>query len=344
MSNNKPFLKSIHYFRAFAIINIVIIHIWHIPSNNISMQNLELIDLVRLVLFHDATIYFLLISGFLFHYLSGNPGFSIKKYYLSKIKYILFPYTIISLFLYLIKNNSLLTADLFSFFKGYIDTLVYGKAAYPLWYIPFICGIYLISPLLLKIPTGKFKYFTVFSSLIPLFIGRTGVHITISQYAYYLPSYVIGMYMSINYKNILEYIKTHFYKLILISTITTICLFFVSVYNINVDHFNISESLYYIQKLNISFILFLLFSKIENWKNKIVYDFATYSFGIYFLHTFFGNESFRNIYYSTIYSLNPSLVIPSSILFVIIVAFTNLYTLKVFKKITGKKARYIVGV
>jgi len=90
MSDKKPFLKHIHYFRAFAIINIVIVHTWHSPSSFSAASSA--VDIIRKVLFHSSTIYFVFISGFLFYYLSQK--FDIAKYYKSKLFNISIPVSI----------------------------------------------------------------------------------------------------------------------------------------------------------------------------------------------------------------------------------------------------------
>ena len=84
----KTFLWSMHYFRAFAIINIVIVHLWRIPIE--TNEEIGIQEIIREVLFHNSTIYFIFISGFLFIYLKNK--FQLDKFYINKLRFIISPY------------------------------------------------------------------------------------------------------------------------------------------------------------------------------------------------------------------------------------------------------------
>jgi probable poly-beta-1,6-N-acetyl-D-glucosamine export protein len=149
------FLKHIHYFRGFAMLNVVIIHLWQIPAIYSNRGDVKLINGVRELAFHNSTLYLLFISGFLFQYLSIK--FDLIKYYKHKIIHIILPYFLFTLVLVLIEQVPNLAKHEFSIFlflKYLCRSLVFGSAKIQYWYIPFITIIFVFSPLILKIPAS----------------------------------------------------------------------------------------------------------------------------------------------------------------------------------------------
>ena len=128
MEEKPKYLKHIQYFRAFAIINIVFIHTWEFPSDCRHNASFYLLNTIRELVFHDSTIYFLFISGFLFQYLS--PKFELLKYYKSKLHYVIFPYIFMTL-LVLVDHKACFIADnnytFISFFRDFSEFLITGN-------------------------------------------------------------------------------------------------------------------------------------------------------------------------------------------------------------------------
>ena len=344
MTKKNRFLKHIHYFRAFAIINIVIIHTWRIPSEYKESQHLTylLIETFREVSFHDSTIYFVFISGFLFHYLS--PRFELIKYYKSKIFNVIFPYIFMTSLVLFKHANEFTNIEYTLFFsaKKIFTTFVYGKAQIQYWYIPFISLVFLISPLLLKIPKNIFYKVVIVASILPLLGTRTNIQISIWQYIYFLPIYLQGIYVSMNYNKITKFINMKKKQLFFISIISSILLIYLQWSRYHISIVNITESLYYIQKLSICFLIIITFQKFENKDFSILNNFATYSFAIYFTHLLVGNNLFKNYYYHFIPE-SSLLILPASILYVVIVTFTTLFFCMSIKKILGHRSRYFIG-
>src|SRR5688572_33063046 len=95
------FLRHVHYFRAFAIVSILFAHLWELPIGHDDRPTLYA---VRELLFHASTMYFLFISGFLSIHLSAD--FDTKRYYRSKLLYVVVPYTLLSTAIFGIKQAS----------------------------------------------------------------------------------------------------------------------------------------------------------------------------------------------------------------------------------------------
>lgn len=96
----KNYDLTFHYFRAFAIVSVMLTHMWVGPVLAGSEDAAKLQDSLRLCLFHSATIYFVFISGYLFDFVNRRKGqFSPLRFYKSKIVNVFCPYFILSLLL-----------------------------------------------------------------------------------------------------------------------------------------------------------------------------------------------------------------------------------------------------
>lgn len=96
----KNYDLTFHYFRAFAIVSVMLTHMWVGPVLAGSEDAARLQDSLRLCLFHSATIYFVFISGYLFDFVNRRKGqFSPLRFYKSKIVNVFCPYFILSLLL-----------------------------------------------------------------------------------------------------------------------------------------------------------------------------------------------------------------------------------------------------
>ena len=192
----RPFLENIHLFRAFAIVNVMMVHLWSMRGWD---GGLAFANLLRAVIFGNSTIYFIFISGFLFEYLSHS--FRIKTYYSKKIRYVFVPYALMSLLftltkflkLYMQSNESISVSQIM---WSYFNSILLGTAADQFWYIPFIVVVFALSPFLLKIPQKFDKVMVGVVLILPLLGTRTGTEITVFQYLYFFPIYILGFYVS----------------------------------------------------------------------------------------------------------------------------------------------------
>jgi len=323
----------------------VFVHIWHPPTNYPDHQGAELINIFREIAFHSCTIYFVFISGFLFYYLSLNLVF--KKYYKSKLYNIVCPYLFLSCCLIIVNYIYLVAihdTEINFSLGNVMKLLLLGKAQDQYWYIPFISLVFLISPLLLQIPKKVFQRITLIGCFLPLLGSRTGTELSIGQYVYFFPTYLLGMYMAMDYSNIIFLLKKKLLLMISLALVSTAALIYLHGMAFYVGWINISESLFYIQKISICFLCIVAMKKMESKKIILLNYFATYSFAIYFTHTLVEFGAVRSWYYNQVFLRAPSLLIPLSIFYVIAIAFLNLSACLIAKKIFGKYSRYIIGV
>ena len=336
-------LTNIHIFRAFAIFNVMMVHLWasgmHSPPFGIQ---LGMANLCRAIFFGNSTIYFIFISGFLFEYLSKN--FQINKYYEKKIKYVVAPYIVISLVMTITPmiKESLFDGQIFSFIAfltKYCSNIIYGRASFQFWYIPFIIIVFLISPLLLKVPSKYDKIIIVLSALLPLIGTRTATKITLYQFVYFVPLYILGFYTS-KYYLYVDRIKNYKSIFLIISIIVTIILFSIYQHNITAGSFSLNESVFYIQKISLT--IYLIFKLKEVDLNNSFNLIANYSFALFFLHMCFAK-----------YTLHPILQLIDdylrnfSFILSLLVAFfyilLTIFIIGFLRKIFGSYSRYIIG-
>lgn len=338
---NASFLWGVHYFRGVAILIIVAVHVWINPLTIKSSEKTDWVGIIREGFFDGSTIYFILISGFLFQYLSSK--FELKRYYTGKLKYIILPYVILSSFYLAV--NALAGAEketLGWFFKALPEVLI--KGAGQLWYIPFISIVFLFSPLLLRIPEEKrIKYFP-YVLLLPLLGTRTGMELTIGQYLYFAPIYVFGMYAYLKFDFLMNLVHRYKYLLLGLLVLMTGCSMYVWYMGIDVEHFRLYKTLVYVRNMIASFyMLYLLEKGRENykyWLDKI----AEYSFALFFTHIFLHYKITMKLLYKISDHLGDVSMFIVSIIYVFLFIFLNLLLCMLLKRILGKYSRYIIGV
>ena len=154
MEQKQSFLGYLHSFRGFAILNIVMIHGIVFPimaANEFNYDKTKLLPIINEVLFHDATIYFAIISGLLFSAVLQSRGY--KKFYKSKILNVFLPYLFFTFLFSIFKPPSEegmfgIHSEFLPYLQAVGTNLIYGKAQFTYWYLPVLFGIFIVTPLL----------------------------------------------------------------------------------------------------------------------------------------------------------------------------------------------------
>jgi surface polysaccharide O-acyltransferase-like enzyme len=338
----KIFLKNMNYLRGFAILNIIIIHIWTIPILYVEDGSIypKIINVTKEILFHDSSIYFIFISGFFLKYLSFS---SPLQYYKIKLKTILLPYIFLSSTLFFLR----LFIDGIEFpLTVFFRYIFMGEAQVQYWYIPFIATIFLISPVLLKIPNKTLLLMLPILLILPLIGTRTGTIISLGQYVYFLPIYILGILCAANYERFMALIERRLLLLISAIITSTFLIIIVMLFEPKFLFVNLYESFHYLQKISILLFFIVFFKRIEHIDINILNVFAKYSFALFFVHFFINSlldELIMDKYYE-LFSTSTFLIIPISILYTLISIFLSLLFCIVIKKLLGYNSRYIIGV
>ena len=206
---------AMHYFRAFAIFSVISVHMWIVPPLEGHESMSRFLDMLRGVLFHSSTLYFVFISGYLFHFLAQRK-FDLRTYYRKKLLNVIVPYVILSVFFtgyaffwYSYTGEVPRFTKLATGCREFFQALLYGDVVLTYWYIPFIATIFLVSPLLLRLSEERFALLTLFTVWIPLLIPRTELTSFFHNYAFFFPAYLLGMFYSMNRDLILAFIAKH---------------------------------------------------------------------------------------------------------------------------------------
>jgi surface polysaccharide O-acyltransferase-like enzyme len=340
----KPFLRHIHYFRAFAIINIVLVHTWVAPPEFSDRADARLMNVISGIAFHDATLYFIFISGFLFHYLSQR--FEVLRYYRSKLVYVVMPYLLMTTLVLFARGASGLLSgrtEPMAFLDSWVFALLHGTAQVQYWYIPFIIPIFLVSPLLLKIPERVWPRLVAIAALVPLLGTRTGSTLSLGLYLYLFPVYLIGIYAAMDYPAFSARLRRRLPLLVALAIVSTAALAVLAGRAPLWGPFNLSESVFYVQKLAFCLIALVLLRRLEGYKSPLLDAFATYSFSIYFLHLLVELGPVKRAFYELIDRLAPGLMIPFGLVFAVGVAFATLGVCIVAKRLLGRHSRWIIG-
>ena len=151
------YLNFINYFRGFAILLIVMGHLFEITKvfdyNNPQLNSL--FTKICFPLITGGTALFVFISGFLFHHIFYTRGFNLKEFLKNKVKNVLCPYLfsitpIIVYRLFFNHKNLNFYENKIKFLKTLALNFYSGTLLLSTWYIPFAFLLFLVSPIFIK--------------------------------------------------------------------------------------------------------------------------------------------------------------------------------------------------
>jgi membrane-bound acyltransferase YfiQ involved in biofilm formation len=331
------FLRHVHYFRAFAIVSILFAHLWELPTGH---EDRPILYSLRYLLFHASTIYFLFISGFLFIHLSGK--FDTKRYYMNKARYVVAPYALLSTLIFCVKHGQRLgTESTSELLKQLGLTLLSGTAVGPYWYIPFAVITFLLSPLLLALPPRALRWLCLLACPLPLLGTRTS-SIGLPLFVYFFPVYLLGCLAAMNYSAFTRFVRNSRWLLILAVVISSSLLVARGTIP-HSDGLRLTESLFYIQKISICFLVLVALQRWDSHEAKLWSSIATYSFALYFTHPVIACVELRLKILSSLPDVE-WLVMASSVALVPGFLGVNLLLCAGIKRLLGRRSRYLIGV
>ncbi|PXY91519.1 hypothetical protein DKK78_04130 [Gilliamella apis] len=347
-------VNSIHLLRGIIIILIVICHCYGILwSSGIckKMGSNQSYFYFFSSLTLNWTVGFVLIAGYLFQHLSYK--FKLKRYYLSKIKNVIIPYTVVSFVIFVfcywdyINDNSI-----YQSFKKFFIEWKRGSLSIPFWFIPMITVIYLLAPIL-KFLSGK--NLTTLSIISFIFVSlyprpHDGYKL-LSISLHFLPVYIIGMGIRQNHLNIMKIIKRNFF--IIIMFFSVVLLLIATMYE-TIPNFSLRGVMYTPFKIMI-FMLLLYFwdytnsNFTKNKFNSILSYIANISFPIFFIHYAILESIFylflknNNYFQQVTQNCSGFLELIIGITMALITLFLSIIVIEVVKKMTKNKSRYFIG-
>ena len=320
-------------FRTIAILLIVLNH----TLSLFNWDNETIIGDFFIVLAEGTTALFMLVSGFLFAYLSAS--FKFKKYMRNKIKYVGLPYlfcsipAIVYFTLFSVRDGGPEGFYDDSTFLQVINFYLTGLHLAPYWYIPAIFIFFIFSPAFIYLYDKKLLLYALpFLLFISLTIGRDGI---ILSAIHFLSVYVSGMLMW-QYSDVIKrYLMARSLALgLLLVTFVNFLQFYYGVYSL---------PLMFSSGLLLSIWSMLFLSYAHNTA-LFKFDISYSSFGIFFIHSYIistikiligvlqGEEflGFDGSWYGPIIAL------------IVIVSISHLIVL-LFRRVLGGKSRYFIG-
>lgn len=260
-------VKYIHTFRGLAILFIVASHVFWSTGDFPEIKKG-----IHIVL-TNSKIFFLIISGFLFEYLS--PKYKFWPFLTKKIKFVLLPYLICSLPIIGFLVIRFPEKNIFFQIGSYLVT---GTHLGPFWYIPVILLLFLLSPIIFKFRSSRFFDVALLLTLTySIFSNRPEASELLFSVIYYFGFFHLGMVMARN-RNRLEKHLASKRSFLFISAV------WIGLYALQIS-INVPQPLETLQMLFLGLVLIFFSYKITNPSlTKQFGKLADYSFGIYFLH------------------------------------------------------------
>lgn len=355
------FLISINYFRAIAILLIVMGHSYYLAG--INFEQLTLSEEVFINLITGGTTLFVFISGFLFHHIF-LPKYKYKSFIKGKVKNVLIPYLLLSIPIiwvymegkgwgqyYMPQSNDLVGEYIVPIFQYYLS----GDALFGYWYIPFVMLTFLMAPIHVIFTRQNTLIQGIVIGLfisISILMQRPVNNLYVFQSVlYFFPVYLIGILCSIHKEKIYAVmVGRELYLLLLVIYLAVLeaLLGHHGNYQKEALVFNgVDISLF--QKLALSLFLMVWLHRFEKTANQTMNLIASTSFGIFFLHGYFIfiiNHIIYKLGASNVYKLIHVNYLSGWILLIpifTIIIILSMLTVIGLKKIMPKHSRYIVG-
>ncbi len=339
----RQYLHDINIFRGVAIIFIVISH--SITAGRWSITTP--LDHFLESLLRNGTVFFVFISGFLFHHIYGET-FRFKKFLLARTKNVLIPYVFLSLApiaLIIYSGDRQGHIPAFFYDSGWSTLLLFlatGCTLAPYWYIPMAGLLYLMAPLIIAL--SKKPYFPwVIIALIAVsaVIHRPPANINpFHSLLYFLPIYMLGILFSMHRQALIAWLDTRI--LLLLAGVVFFALLQITMFdNSGNFHKKMLEitviDVLLLQKLCFTGLIIAILNRLASWKFRLLAIAADYSFPIYFIHSLlldliirFGGLSFNGNLFTAL--------LLATVLMILSVAIASLA-----KRVLGNASRYFVG-
>ncbi len=293
------YLQSLKQFRGIAIVLIVAGHCLSVSGWTVdTVADKWVANLVV-----GGTALFVFISGYLFHHVHA-ASFDYRSFLTNKCKRVLVPYLVLSVPLVLYRvliegiaprggtvrtgEQGLLAASSLEPVASYVWT---GKILTGYWYIPFICVVFVLSPLVIRFLglSAPFRIMIVTVSLLfSLALQRPVANGDVWQsVAYFMPVFLLGTLSSLHRPEILARLKGREAHLGL--SIGVLALVQAYAYptfgNLQKPAFQAAlPDVLLVQKVLLCLFFLVLLDRFEDRPNRTLETLASASFPIFFLH------------------------------------------------------------
>jgi surface polysaccharide O-acyltransferase-like enzyme len=357
------FLGYLHSFRGFAIINIVLVHAFGYALYDFNGQRIDLKSPFHIgneLLFHNSTIYFAVISGILFSVVLKSKGY--KRFYNSKLKYVLLPYLCLTLLFSIFKPifdppiyiPFALQPDFLTYLNAAFNNFIFGTAQFPYWYIPTLLFLYLLTPLLDYVMNIKRWGTLLMWGVIALPIAITRVELadmeenqlSLSTMIYFTGAYAAGMYFGTDPERRFSWVKKNMSVFVLIALLSSAALLYFEIKELNkFGEWSLMSALYYIQKMSLTGIFIVMLKNLGDRQPHWLKPIATYAFVIYFLHAFFLDLLVEpSLYLINMHGIAPLNLFLAALFYLSLAIALSMLVGRIFKRLFGKSSKMLLGV
>lgn len=350
------FLRSIHYFRALAIVFIVAGHSYGLGAWWIH----TVADKTVANIITGGTSLFVFVSGFLFHHVFF-PKFCFGSFMMKKIHYVLVPYLVLSsvFLIAILATRTGFNADQFllpgeGIYAEYLRPIALylwtGGVNFTYWYIPFIMVMFLMSPAFVAFikarSTVRWSVFALFLT-VSLALHRPVLNLSVMQsVVYFIPVYLAGILASIHKERI--YAVFHRREGYLLAGVLALALlqavFVATDGNFHKPPFELAGlDVLLVQKLVLCLFLMVFLHRFEHIPSPALDKLAEGSFAIFFIHPFIVLGIEKTSLPSMVADLLPDLPLLRLAVMTSMVIAVSLLIALLIKKLFRQHSRIIVG-
>lgn len=278
VSGRPAHLAHLHNFRGLAIAFIVATHC--ISAFDWS-ESPRLEDIVKRVM-ANGTVFFAFIAGYLFEHLA--PRYQPGTYLVTKFKYVLLPYLIISALpiatILWVGNRPGVAASVFELplWAQALYFVTTGAHVSPFWFIPTIAVFYLVSPLLHSIFRHQLSYAVLpLLVVVSILVPRGNLH-PLQSFVHFLSIWVMGM-ACCRFRLRVDPWLDRYLGILLVVTAVLMAL---DLYLADGSHSAYSL----LGKMTLSLLLLGVLGRLGGVANRWLALMGSLSFGIFFLHSY----------------------------------------------------------
>ncbi len=333
------FRHSIDNFRGLAIIFVMMSHL-------LTLRVVDTEHNALYFIFGDATSWFLFVSGYLFQ-LTENKRFQYAGYLRKKLKFVVSPYLVYSALaigvgVYFSRPDILgLTLPAYVMWS----LVVGGSVVTPLWFVPMICGYFLLSPLFIGLARNRLLGVATLAALcFSVLSGRPVGNLNpLLSFVHFLGFYMLGLYVAVHADGIRRRVTGPIGWGVMLGGCA---LFLISMaaydglaaspegFSEGLGHFNAMQ----VGKLGLLMVVYVVFERWFDRRNHLFGYLARISFGIFFVHGFF-------VLAFTL--LSRRIHVPQAwelpLLEFVFVLVASVGSVELIRRVTKGRSRYVVG-
>ncbi|MGE5147552.1 MAG: acyltransferase family protein [Candidatus Eiseniibacteriota bacterium] len=316
-----PFLRHVHLFRGIAILLIVAVHLnFDYLHDVVGVQSpmFHHAVTINLILLHDTTIFFTLISGILYVHVYAGRG--VIRFAKSRTANVILPYVVLSVVLTILRwskgtlealwmarpgaagfagwpgsvqrigDDLAAPARLSALLERIGHNIATGEAWYHLWYLPVVVALYIASPLVYAtVRSPRLRWLLAILIALPLIMPRIDETVSWSSIGYFLGVYALGMFVGCDLERWIDFIErrsTWFAAAAVAGTGALVALYATKMFRLGPIH--LDEAAFYVQKTALAALLLVA---LRRWAQRpgrvpelVLGKLAAWALGIYFIH------------------------------------------------------------